>query len=422
MSLGVTEAQSILRETYPNGIVEIDYKKAKTLALLRKEKGTLVEAPFGYGFKIPIKYSNPQAGSATYATGYAQASTEKTRYTNWFLTPGELFQFARVSGSLIRRSQGVGSFVKAIVSEIENTKTAMTRMCEMYLDGDGYGALGQIGSISTSTVSTVTLAYPWQARFFEIGMSVVAADSNAASALKYPTAGKAAKITARDTGAGTLTFDSDMTTTAGTAWAADDYLFRYGDHEDDSTPERLIPCGFAGFIPDTAALRSTSFFNVDQTLTERLGGLRRTGSQSGSLEEALLDMSADIDAAGGTTTHCVLGSSTHAKLAKTLLNKVYMDMEDMDGVKLGFKGIVIQGASGDFLVYSDSAFAEGRARLFDVEDIGIQHTGDDLCFIDQTDGLMVREIAGSDDWGARVVSSWQFHVDAPGHAGVVTGL
>lgn len=419
MSLDVTTATSVLRETYPNGIVEIDYKKAKTLALLRKEKGTLIEAPFGYGFKVPIKYGNPQAGSATYAYGYAQAANESTRYTNWFLTPGEMFQFARVAGALVRRSQGVGSFVKALVSEIENTKTALTRYVEMYLDGDGWGALGQIGSISTVTI---TLKYPWQTRFFEVGTALVASESVNAADLRAPTGPtvKYAKVTARDTGAGTLTMDTDMT--VGDAWAASDYLFRYGDRQDSAGPSRLIPCGFAGFLPDTAAKRSSSFFGVNQTTSDRLGGLRRSATTSGNMEEALLDLSADIDAAGGTTTHAVLGSATHAKLAKSLLNKVYLDVEDMDGVKLGFKGIVIQGASGDILVYSDSAFSEGRGRLFDIEDVGIQHTGDDLCFIDQTDGLMVREIAGTDDWGSRIVSSFQFHVDAPGHAGVVTDL
>jgi hypothetical protein len=419
--LGTTEAQSVLRETYPNGIIDIDYKKAKTLALLRKEKGTLIESPFGYGFKAPIKYGNPQAGSGTYSTGYNQSSTEYSRYTNWFLVPGEMFQFARVSGALMRRSQGVGSFVKAIVSEIENAKMAITRYCEMYLDGNGWGALGTIGSISTSTVSTVTLSQPWMARFFEIGMTLVASGAESTAVIRNPSSGTTAKITARNAATGTLTLDADMTT-GGTAWAANDYLFRSGDRENSATPSRIIPCGFEGFLPDTDAERSSSFFNVNQTTSERLGGLRRSATTSGNMEEALIDMSSDIDAAGGTTTHCVVGSNTWAKLNKSLLNKVYLNVEDMNGVDLGFKGIVIQGASGDFLVYSDSAFAETRARLFDIEDVGIMHTGNDIVFLEQTDGLTVREVAGSDDWQARVVSSWQFHVDAPGHCGVVTDL
>lgn len=417
MSLDVTAAASILKETYPKGIVEIDYSRAKTLALLKKGRGTLVEGDFGTAFKQPIKYGGPQAGSSNYAVGYAQAATEKTRYTHWYLTPGELFQFARVSGSLVRRSQGPGAFVRALVSEIENAKISLTRFIEQYLDGDGFGALGQIGSISTTTI---TLKYPWMARFFEIGMSICAADSNATSVLKAPTAGKYTKITARSVSAGTLTTADDMTATSGTAFAANDYLFRYGDREDSASATRQIPCGFSGFLPDTDAARSASFFGVNQTLTERLGGLRATAT--GTIEEAILDMSADIDSQGGQTTHAVFGSRTYTKLTKSLLNKVYADVTDQNGMKIGVSGVVIQGASGDILCYGDSAFSETRGRLFDIGDIGILHTQDDLVKLETMDGLQFRQIEGTDDWMARIVASYQFHLDAPGHAGCITGL
>lgn len=418
MSLGVTEAASILKETYPNGVIDIDYSRAKTLALLKKSKGKLVEGSFGTAFKVPIKYSNPQAGSATFATGYAQAATEKSRYTHWYLTPGELFQFARVEGALLRRAEGPGAFVKALVSEIENAKTAMTRYIEMYLDGDGYGNLGTIGSISTTTV---TLTNSWMVRFFEIGMTIVASSSNAGAVLRAPTAGKYTKITARSVSAGTITTADDMSS-GGTPWAANDYLFRYGDREDSATPSRLIPCGFSGFVPDAAGSLSSSFFSVNQTLSERLGGLRASAAVGGAIEEALLDMSADIDAQGGQSTHCVMGSSTFTKLTKAVLNKLWVDVEDQEGMKLGVKGLVLQGASGDILCYGDSAFQEGRARIFDLGDVGIMHCQDDLVKLEEKDGLMIREIAGSDDWMARIVASYQFHLDAPGHAGVVTGL
>lgn len=413
MSLDVTAAQSVLKETYPNGIVPIDYKPAKTLALIRKEKGTLLEGPFGAGFAQPLKYSNPQAGSATYATGYAQAATENTRYTRWFLTPAELFQFARVSGALIRRSQGSGSFIKALVSEIENAKVALTRYIEIMLDGAGWGDLAQISAISTVTI---TLKYPWMARFFEIGQALVAAPSISADVLSG--SGTPIKITAVDPSAGTLT----MASTAA-AWGTSDYLFRSGDRQNygSSTAVRIVPCGFRAFLPDAAADRGT-LFTVDQTLSPRLGGLRRDASTSGNMEEALLDLSSDIDAMGGQSTHCVMGTQTFTKLTKSLLNKVYVDMEDMDGAKVGFKGIVLQGASGDVICYSDSAFQETRARMFNIEDIGIMHTGDDLVYLEQTDGLQFRQIDGTDDWMARLVASYQFHVDAPGHAGTATNL
>ena len=417
MSLDVAAAASILKETYPKGIVEIDYSRAKTLALLKKGRGTLVEGDFGTAFKQPIKYGGPQAGSSNYVIGYAQAATENSRYTHWYLTPSELFQFARVSGAIIRRSQGPGAFVRALVSEIENAKLSLTRFIEQYLDGDGFGALGQIAGITTTTI---TLKYPWQVRFFEIGMTICASSANSGAVLKAPTVGKYTKITARSVSAGTLTTADDMTATSGTAFAAGDYLFRYGDRIDDTPATRLVPTGFGGFLPDTDALRSSSFFNVNQTLTERLGGLRATAN--GTIEEAILDMSADIDSQGGQTTHAVMGSKTFTKLNKSLLNKVYADVTDQDGMKIGVTGVVIQGASGDVLCYGDSAFSEGRIRLFDIGDIGILHTQDDLVKLEQMDGLQFRQIDGTDDWMARIVASYQFHLDAPGHAGTITGI
>lgn len=411
MSLDITAAQSVLKETYPNGIVPIDYKPAKTLALLKKEKGTLMEGPFGAGFAQPLKYSNPQAGSATYATGYAQAASENTRYTRWFLTPGELFQFARVSGALIRRSQGSGSFIKALVSEIENAKVALTRIIEIMLDGGGWGDLGQISGINTTTI---TLKYPWMARLFEIGQALVASSSINAAVLSG--SGTPIKVTAVDPSAGTLTMASSAA-----AWGTSDYLFRDGDRQNSSSPSMIVPSGFRAFLPDTAAARTT-LFTVDQTLSARLGGLRRDATSSGNIEEALLDASSDIDAMGGQSTHCVLGTQTYTKLTKSLLNKVYAEMEDMDGAELGFKGVVLQGASGDVICYSDSAFQENRARMFNVDDIGIMHTGDDLVYLEQTDGLQFRQIDGTDDWMARLVASYQFHIDAPGHAATVINL
>lgn len=416
MSLDLTAAASVLKETYPNGIVELDYKRTRTLALLRKEKGAMVETSFGTAFKQPLKYSNPQAGSGTYATGYNQAATESTRYSHWYLTPGEFFQFARVEGKTIRRTGSTASFINALVSEIENAKRAATRILEIQLDNSGWGEMGTIGSISGTSV---TLSYPWMARFFEIGQTIVASASLAGAVLKNPTAGKYTKITARNTATGVLTTADDMSS-GGTPWAANDVLFRHGDREDSANPSRIVPCGFGAFVPDTDALRSTSFFNVNQTLTSRLGGIRRTGS--GNIEESLLDLSADIDAEGGMTTHCAMGSLTFNRLCKSMVNRGEVDIVDSEDVKLGFKGVVIRGASGDIICYGDSAFRETRARMFDVSEVSILHTLDDLVKLEETDGLQFREIAGTDDWMARLVVSHQFCGEAPGHLGVVTGI
>jgi hypothetical protein len=417
MTFDPTAAAAILKQTYPDGIVPIDYARAKTLALLKKSKGTVVSGPFGAGFVQPLKYGNPQAGSATYATGYAQASTESSRYQQWFLTPGELFQFARVNGKLTRISEGTGSFVNAMVSEIENARNALTRMVEIFLGGNGWGCLGQIDQTAASvSTTTLTLAQPWMARMFEIGMSLVAASSDHASALRSATS---IKITKVDASAGTLTMASAGNSQS---WAVGDYLFRDGDR-DNAYTTKLVPCGFNAFLPQTAPTSGQTLFTVDQSLSVRTGGNRRDASAGGgNIEEVLLDLSADIDAQGGVTTHCVLGTKAHAKLVKSMLNKTYFDVEDIDGAPLGFRGVLLAGASGDMLCYSDGAFPEGVAWQFSIDDVGIIHTGKDLIMLEEKDGLQFREVAGSDDWMARLISSYQFYDDAPGHGGVAYNL
>lgn len=415
MTLDTTAAAAVLKQTYPDGIIPIDYARAKTLALLKKTRGAVVSGPFGAGFVQPLKYGNPQAGSADYTTGYNQSATEFTRYSQWFLTPGELFQFARVAGKTTRVSEGVGSFVNAMVSEIENAKNALTRVCEIALGGDGYGCLGQIDQTASSVSSTtLLLKEKWMSRFFEIGMSLVAAASNSANALRSATP---IKVTAVNDGALTMAAAGNTQ-----SWAVGDYLFRAGDRQNSATPDRIVPCGFGAFLSPTAPTAGQKLFTVDQSLSVRTGGNRRDATLSGNMEEALLDLSADIDAQGGVTTHCVMGTKTLTKLAKSMLNKVYFDIEDIDGQPLGFRGVLLAGASGDMLCYSDGAFPEGVAWQFSIDDVGIIHTGKDMIVLEEKDGLQFREVAGSDDWMARLVSSWQFYNDAPGHAGVCYNL
>src|ERR1700752_458453 len=214
MGLDLTTGAAILKKTYADGIVELDYSKSKTLTLLKKRKGTLVSSPYGDSFNIPVQHGNPQAGSATYATGYNQATTESTRYKNWAVTPGTVFHFADVSGDIVRRGAGVGSFVTALTSEIENAKAAIQRIMEICLFKGGFGDLDQLSATAAVGSATgVALGQPWMGRVVETGMSVVFSASESANVLRGVTP---VKVTGRHAAAGTLDF-AFAPNTAGTA-------------------------------------------------------------------------------------------------------------------------------------------------------------------------------------------------------------
>jgi hypothetical protein len=406
MSLDVTTASAIMKKIYPDGIVEVDYSKTKTLALIKKTRGSLIKSPFGAEFHQPVKHGNPQAGSATYATGFAQASSEQSRYKAWLVTPATMWQFADVNGDIVRRGEGVGSFVDALTSEIENAKDAIRRHLEVSLFRTGFGELGQI-AVGGIAGAVLTLQSASQVRYFEAGMTLVASTSIDGALLKG--APDTAKILKRNVSAGTIT----LTAPAPGTWAASDFLFRSGDRQNSATPSRIMPAGFSAWLPSSAP-SATPFFGVDRTVDDRLGGLRHNGSLSGSVEEALLDGCSLIDSEGGQASHIVMGPDTYNKLVKSMQNRVHY-VETKTDVGVGINGFRINGY-GDPMVYSDSACEEGRAYIFNIEDLDLRYAGEDLMYLEETDGLMFRRVQGEDLWRAEVVTANNLILPAPGHA------
>lgn len=415
MSLDLVTAANIMKHTYPNGVVEMDYKGSKTLLLLKKNKGTLVKTPFGTSFDVPVKHGNPQAGSATYATGYNQASGSSSKYSSWAVTPGTFFHFADISGDIIRRGEGAGSFVKALSSEIEGAKMAMRRIYETMLFKGGFGDLAQLSATATVGSATgVALANKWMVRMIEKDMKVVFANSEGSSVLKGTTA---AKIVGRHAAAGTVDFDI-APNTAGTLAAVSDFMFREGDRQNSATPSRIVPVGFKAWLPTTAP-SSTLFFGVDRTVDDRLGGLRLDATLSGSPEEAFMDANALVQGEGGEITHFVMGRDTYNKLAKSMSNHIeYCEIQTDIGI--GVSGFRLNGS--DAVFYWDAACEEGISYGFNIEEIEIRYAGEDLFTLVDDEGLMFRRVAGADRWLSEIVTCSQLIMPAPGHGIAIFNL
>lgn len=415
MSLDVSSAQAVLKTTYADGIVDIDYSKSKTLAMIKKNKGSLVSGPFGGQFVVPTQIGNPQAGGAGYSTAYGQASSEATKYSQWQITPKTFWHFADVNGDILRRGAGAGSFINAATSEIENAKEAMRRIFEIMLFKGGFGDLFQLSaSAVVSSASGVALAQPWMARFVERGMSIVFANSEGASVLKGTTP---VKVTGRHAAAGTVDF-AFAPNTAGTLAAASDFGFRVSDRDNSATPVRQVITGIKAWLPP-AAPSATLFNGVDRTVDDRLGGLRLDASLSGSPEEAFMDAGTLVTAEGGQISHFVMGPSTFNRLAKSMQNHVeYAEIQTDMGI--GIPGFRLRGQ--DAIMYYDSACEEGVSYGFNIDEIEIRYAGPDLMYLEQQDGLTMREVGGSDLWRARLVTCSDLILPAPGHAIGISNL
>lgn len=415
MSLDVASANAVLKRTYADGIVDIDYNKSKTLRMLKKGKGTMVKGPFGELFAAPVKHGNPQAGSADYATAFGQASTENSRYKQWQITPKTFWHFADVNGDIVRRGAGVGSFIEPATSEIENAKDAIRRIYEIMLFKGGFGDLFRLSATAgVGSATGVALANKFMVRFAELGQKVVFADSEGASVLKGTTA---IKIVGRHASAGTLDFNI-APNTAGTLAAVNDFGFREGDRENSATPARRVITGMKAWLPSVAPT-ATLFNGVDRTLDDRLGGIRVDANLAGSPEEAFMDAEAAVDAEGGQLSYFVMGRDTFNKLAKSMQNHVeYAEIQPEMGI--GIPGFRLRGS--DAVFYWDSACEEGVSYGYNIEEIEIQYAGADLFYLEQLDGLTYREVSGLDLWRARIVTCSDLIMPAPGHSVVLFNL
>lgn len=407
MSMDLTKAAAILKDTYADGVTQIDYLKNPTLTLMKKGKGRLIETPFGNQFVVPIQHGTPQTENASYSTGQTNAGSYSNKFSRFTVTPATNYGFARVEGHVVRRATGEGAFVDAMSREIDGASHTVTRSLAIAMFRTGYGERARM-SATSGLNTTVTLEDASQVRFIEKDMRLVASQSIAGNTLR---SGTAIVVTGRNVSAGTITLAANASTQS---WAVSDYLFQLGDRENSATPARTKITGFAGWVPSTAPSAGESFHGLDRSVDDRLGGLRHNATQSGTIEEALLDGMALVGSEGAKTTHIVMGPNTYNKLVKTISTKVFVDIEtETPGV--GFRGIRVTGGSGTADVFADPNCPEGSAYLINIENWSLMYAGDDLVYVDETDGLMFRKVSGEDTWQTDLVCCAALVCDAPGH-------
>lgn len=412
MAMDLTKAAAILKDTYADGVTQIDYQSNPTLTLMKKRKGSLVSTPFGNQFVVPILHGTPQTENASFSQGQTNAGNYASKYSRFLVTPATNYGFARVDGDVVRRATGEGAFVDAMSKEIDNASFTVTRALSIAMFRTGYGERAQISATSALN-TTVTLADKSQVRFIEKDMELIAAAAISSGAYR---SGTSIKVTGRNVSAGTITLAANASTQS---WAVSDYLFQLGDRANSPAVTKIR--GFAAWVPSTAPSGGESFFGLDRSVDDRLGGLRLDATTSGTIEEALLDGMALVGSEGGKTTHIVMGPNTYNKLVKTMNTKVFVDITT-EHPDIGFRGVSLTGGSGTADVFADPNCPEGDAYLINSDDWEIMYAGDDLVYVEESDGLMFRRVANADQWQTDIVTCCALVCQAPGHQGHVYNL
>jgi hypothetical protein len=401
MTVGITpsEADAVLKQLYPADQVKfLGYEGHPLLAMLPK-----MEDFKGSAIKIPVHWGGHTGVSASFAK--AQANQAKGLYDAFLITRVNHYGLTSIQMEAYEAamSEGSGSFVNLLTEETDgmfrNLGAQLARACYR----NAGGAKGQVGSVSTTTL---TLKNPADIVNFEKGEKITSSNTDGTSGSDD---GQALTITAIDRDAGTLT--TSVTWTAGGNFSDNDYLFQEGDFG-------LGIAGVASWLP-TSAPSSTSFFGVNRsTDVVRLGGVRYDGS-SNSIEEALQIAEAKLVLNGGKPSHVFMHTDDWNALRIALGSRVVYDRVQSAVAPISFRSIVLQGVN-DVQIIPDRDCPKGLAYMMTLQDWKLYSLGAAPKFLSHP-GLGDSLIVYNDDAVEyRACYRAQLGCRAPGHSCVIT--
>lgn len=398
----LTTFDAMLKDYYTDDRVEnMIYADNPFLALVPK-----AEKFPGRKLPIPIVYANPQGRSA----GFSQAQTLST--TSGSLV--EAFELTRVSDygivtidteTIEASEDDDGAFLEAKTTEIDGIINALTRSLATGLFRKGWGAIGVIGSISSSTVTLATLS---DAHNFEKGMVIVLSPSEASNVLDN--SGTSLTVSGVNRSTGVITFSAGVVATVGAA-AAGDYLFVKGDRQDSATPTRLKVAGLEDWCPATAPSASENYFGVDRSVDTRLFGSSYNGA-SDDVSDALIEGVSRAAALGYGIDHVFLSFVKYAALEKELQDGVrYVDLKGPG--EIGFRGIMLNGPRGPVKVIADQNCPSNRAFGVQMKNLKLYSIGKAIRPL-ASDGLQMLRQATSDGVEIRYGFKGNLGCKAPG--------
>lgn len=404
MGLDISSASAVLKTYYSKQRVEqLTYKDAPFYALLPKVKDF-----YGENYPLPMRVTNPQGASATFAT--AQANKQASNYKKFTLTRVKDYSLASISTeAILASSNNAGAFLQLATAEIDGAMDTMKRRIGWALYGDGSGVIGRVSAEPTEAATTViTLSDVEDIVKFEIGQTInIWSAASGGTQRNTDGSDNSWLITNVDRDAGTFTLD-DAYTSSGTI-AQGDYIFVEGDRGAKIS-------GLAAWIPSTAP-GATLFFGVNRsTDTTRLGGIR-VASSGKPIDEALIDAARRVGREGlGNPDYVFCSFSKYASLEKTLGARVRY--KDVQVAGVGFKGIEVTGPGSTMTVLPDRDCPEDLMYMLDMTTFALYSLKDPVMLLDQDGNKMLRE-SSADAHEVRIGGYFQLGCTSPGSNAVL---
>lgn len=320
VALSVSVFDAMLKEIYPD--IRVEALAVKNRPLL--EWMPKADEFYGDTYVVPIMYEDPQGRSAVLANAIDQAETSQQEK---FVVTARKKDYGVVqieAEAIMAASKDVGSFIRAKDTQISGMLRQLGKSLHLAMYRTKSGALGQIASVSTVTV---TLTKASDVYSFGRGQTVVVNPNETGNSGTIRAT--AAKVIGRNVTAKTVTFDTDV---AAASWAANDYMYTKGDYD-----ARLT--GLASWVPLTAPT-STLFFGVDRTKDiQALSGHRVDNSGRSILQNAE-ELAMLIGEYGGEPDTLFLNPRAGLQLSELCGAKV--TRSDGGRVKVGFTGFTLE--------------------------------------------------------------------------------
>jgi hypothetical protein len=399
-SATVTTLDGVLKQYYDDIKVKLmQYGESTLLAVMpRMTKFT------GKNLPIPILFSTPAGRGTTVAR--AQTAAMPARTEDFVLTRAKDYGVVTIENEALEASEGdKGAFVSARVTEIDGMFKQLVRSLSTALYGTGSGSIGNVGSLSTVTL---TLSDIEQIVNFDIDMEISASSADASGA-RVGTA----TVTGINYDDGTLTTDSNWTAQIASLTAGD-FLQVSGDLAAKVT-------GLAGWIPSSAP-DSTAFFGVDRSVSpNRLGGIRIPASVAPSgiaIEEKILRSVARVAREGAKPDLFVCNFAQFANLQSSLGTRVsYGEVPTNDG-EFGFRSIQITCGTNVVDVLAD-AYCPSNVGWIIQKDTWKLYSLKEVPRFENTDGLQMLRQTTNDGVEVRAKYYAQLGCVAPGFNGRV---
>lgn len=390
MALDATTGAAILKKLYPPNVLKnLTYQNRPFLEKVPKGmwKGSTVD--------IPLTYGNPAGVSSTISTAITNKGNSASKA--FAVTMRKHYGVASIDNEIIEKSKdSAGAFTKALKYEVDNTWNAVcNKLAAMLYRGNG-GAIGQVGSLSGSTV--ITLKNKADVHNFEVGMVLVGDTVDGGGTVH---SGSEA-ITDVDRDAGTITA-ADWTDISGVA--ADDYLFQSGDYD-------LGFHGLGAWDPSSAP-SSTAFFGVDRTGdVVRLGGIRVPSADVSGMgvDEKLQFGLERLYSEGARPSDCFLNPVNYRDLIIHLENRAVFNS---DTARVGFRQLMLFGPGGAVNVHADPFCPKDTAWILQMDTWKFYTTSNGLPKILDLDAGALRE-STSDAYEVRIGVYGNLACSAPG--------